>query len=59
MGPGNGNTLAEIRDRDNEQRLNAAAAAIDADPFVRDLIENFGARVSAVHHQTRAMRRRS
>ncbi|MDB5812594.1 MAG: dnaX [Betaproteobacteria bacterium] len=45
VGPGNGNTLAEIRDRDNEQKLNTAAAAIDGDPFVRDLIENFGARV--------------
>lgn len=45
VGPGNGNTLAEIRDRDNEQKLNTAAAAIDGDPFVRDLIENFGAHV--------------
>ncbi len=45
VGPSSGNTLAEIRDRDNEQKLNTAAAAIDGDPFVRDLIENFGARV--------------
>jgi DNA polymerase-3 subunit gamma/tau len=45
VGPSGGNTLAEIRDRDNEQKLNTAAAAIDGDPFVRDLIENFGARV--------------
>ncbi len=45
IGPGNGNTLAEIRDRENEQKLSTAAAAIDGDPFVRDLIENFGARV--------------
>jgi DNA polymerase-3 subunit gamma/tau len=45
VGPGSGNTLAEIRDRDNEKRLSAASAAIDTDPFVRDLIENFGARV--------------
>jgi DNA polymerase-3 subunit gamma/tau len=45
VGPGNGNTLAEIRGRENEQQLNTAAAAIDGDPFVRELIENFGARV--------------
>ena len=45
IGPSSGNTLAEIRDRDNEQKLKTAAAAIDGDPFVRDLIENFGARV--------------
>jgi DNA polymerase-3 subunit gamma/tau len=45
VGPSSGNTLAEIRDRDNEQKLNTAAAAIDGDPFVRDLIDNFGARV--------------
>jgi DNA polymerase-3 subunit gamma/tau len=45
VGPSSGNTLAEIRDRDNEQKLNTATAAIDGDPFVRDLIENFGARV--------------
>ena len=45
IGTGNGNTLAEIRDRENEQRLDKAAAAIDGDPFVRDVIEQFGARV--------------
>jgi DNA polymerase-3 subunit gamma/tau len=45
VGPGNGNTLAEIRNRENGQRLDVAAAAIDGDPFVQDLIENFGARV--------------
>ena len=44
-GDGNGNTPAEIRTRENEQRQSAAAVAIDADPFVRDLIENFDARV--------------
>ena len=45
VGTGNGNTPAEIRNRDSEQRLNVATAAIDGDPFVRDLIENFDARV--------------
>ena len=45
VGASSGNTLAAIRDRDNEQQLSQAAAEIDGDPFVRDLIENFGARV--------------
>ncbi len=45
IGNGNGNTPAEIRNREDEQQLNVAAAAIDNDPFVRDLIENFDARV--------------
>jgi DNA polymerase-3 subunit gamma/tau len=45
VGPGSGNTLAEIQDRATQQRQSAAAAAIDGDPFVRDLLENFDARV--------------
>jgi DNA polymerase-3 subunit gamma/tau len=45
VGAVNGNTLAQIQDKENQQRQNAAAAAIDSDPFVRDLIENFDARV--------------
>jgi len=45
VGPGSGNTLAEIRDVESQQRFTAAAAAIDGDPFVRDLIDNFDARV--------------
>ena len=45
IGPISGTTIAEIRDRDNEQKLTTAAAAIDGDPFVRELIENFGAHV--------------
>jgi DNA polymerase-3 subunit gamma/tau len=45
VGPSSGNTLAEIRDRDKEQKLNTAVAAIDGDPFVRELIDNFGARI--------------
>ncbi len=45
VGAGNGNTLAEIQDREIRQRQSTAAAAIDGDPFVRDLIENFDARV--------------
>jgi DNA polymerase-3 subunit gamma/tau len=44
-GTGNGNTLAEIQGRESRQRQNEAVAAIDGDPFVRDLIENLDARV--------------
>ncbi len=45
VGAGNGNTLAEIQGRENQQRQNEAMAAIDSDPFVRDLIEDLDARV--------------
>ena len=45
VGPSSGNTLAEIRGRESEQKQNTAVAAIDGDPFVRELIENFGAHV--------------
>jgi DNA polymerase-3 subunit gamma/tau len=45
VGAGNGNTLAQIQDRDKQLRQNEAAAAIDGDPFVRELIENLDARV--------------
>jgi len=45
VGAGNGNTPAQARDRENQERLNAAAATLERDPFVRDLIENFDARV--------------
>ena len=45
VGPGNGTTIAEIQDKESRQRQSAAAAAIDEDPFVRDLIENLDARV--------------
>lgn len=44
-GAGNGNTLAEIQGRESRQRQNEAMAAIDSDPFVRELIENLDARV--------------
>jgi len=45
VGAGDGNTPAQARDRENQERLNAAAATLERDPFVRDLIENFDARV--------------
>ena len=45
IGAAAGNTIAELQERENEQRKNVAAAAINSDPFVRDLIQNFDARV--------------
>ena len=45
VGPGIGNTIAEIRERENERQRNETAAAIADDPFVRDLLENLDARV--------------
>lgn len=45
VGPSNGTTIAEIQGRENQQRQSAAVAAIDRDPFVRDLIEHLDARV--------------
>ncbi len=45
IGAGNGNTPAEIHDRENQRRFNEAAAALEGDPFVRDLLDNFDAKV--------------
>jgi DNA polymerase-3 subunit gamma/tau len=45
VGEVDGKTVAAARDREQKQQLSAAAKAIDGDPFVRDVIENFGARV--------------
>ena len=45
VGASNGTTIAEIRERENEQRQTEAAAAIERDPFVKDLIDNLDARV--------------
>jgi DNA polymerase-3 subunit gamma/tau len=42
---GSGNTPAAQEDREKLRSLERAVAAIDADPFVRDLVENFDARV--------------
>ena len=42
---GSGNTPVAIEDREKQENLERAVAAIDADPFVRDLVENFDARV--------------
>jgi DNA polymerase-3 subunit gamma/tau len=47
VGTATGNTIAELQERDSKQRQSAAAAAIDDDPFIRDLIQHFDARVVA------------
>jgi DNA polymerase-3 subunit gamma/tau len=45
VGEVDGKTVAAVRDSEQKQQLSAAAAAIDSDPFVRDVIENFDAKV--------------
>jgi DNA polymerase-3 subunit gamma/tau len=45
VGEVDGQTVAAVRDREQKQQMSDAAKAIDGDPFVRDLIENFDARV--------------
>ena len=42
---GNGATLAEREDRERAARQTRATESIERDPFVRDLVENFDARV--------------
>ena len=46
VGAVDGKTVAAARDREQQQQLSAAAKSIDGDPFVRDVIENFDARVN-------------
>jgi DNA polymerase-3 subunit gamma/tau len=45
VGDGGGNSPAEISDRQNQRLQVEAVAEIEQDPFVRDLVENFDARV--------------
>jgi DNA polymerase-3 subunit gamma/tau len=45
VGNGNGNSPAELADREREQRQAQAVAEIEQDPFVRELVEGFDARV--------------
>jgi DNA polymerase-3 subunit gamma/tau len=45
IGTANGNTPAEIRQRELDQRTSKAQAAIEGDPFVRDLVEHLDAHV--------------
>ncbi|MGQ0579397.1 MAG: DNA polymerase III subunit gamma/tau [Betaproteobacteria bacterium] len=42
---GTGNTPAEIEGQERQAKLAKAIESIDADPFVRDLVDNFDARV--------------
>jgi DNA polymerase-3 subunit gamma/tau len=45
IGAETGNTPAEIREREIRKRQDEAAVAVDNDSFVRELVENFDARV--------------
>jgi len=45
LGEATGNTPAERADQVRQERQRGAIAAIDRDPFVRELVENFDARV--------------
>jgi len=45
LGQPNALTPAQLDDRDRQQKQREAVAAIDRDPFVRELVEHFDARV--------------
>ena len=45
VGEGNGSSPAALADRDRQRRHTEAIAEIEQDPFVRDLVENFDARI--------------
>ena len=45
LGEATGNTPAERADQERQLRQRGAIEAIDRDPFVRELVENFDARV--------------
>jgi DNA polymerase-3 subunit gamma/tau len=45
IGDGTGMTPAEQEDREKQEKQMQAIAAIESDPFVRDLVENFDARL--------------
>ncbi len=47
VGPTQGASLAAARSREGEKRLAKAAAAIEDDPFVRELVRDMGAEVVA------------
>jgi DNA polymerase-3 subunit gamma/tau len=44
-GQPSGQTPAELEDREREAKLRSAVQAIEGDPFVRELVESFDARV--------------
>ena len=45
VGQGDGKTVAAVRDLEQKQQQSDATQSIEGDPFVRDLIEHFDARV--------------
>jgi len=45
IGEGTGMTPAEQENREKQEKQMQAIAAIESDPFVRDLVENFDARL--------------
>jgi DNA polymerase-3 subunit gamma/tau len=45
VGDSSGRTPAEVEDRERQSRLKQAVESIDRDPFVRELVESFDARV--------------
>ena len=45
LGQPAGLTPAELEDRERQEKQREAVQAIDSDPFVRELVENFDARV--------------
>jgi DNA polymerase-3 subunit gamma/tau len=45
IGESTGRTPAEVEDRERQARLRQAVESIDQDPFVRELVEGFDARV--------------
>ena len=45
LGQPAGHTPAELEDRERQVKQREAVQAIDSDPFVRELVENFDARV--------------
>ena len=48
VGESNGNSPAEIAEREHERSQARAIAEIEQDPFVRELVENFDARVNSI-----------
>ena len=46
VGNGNGSSPAELAGREKQQRQARAVAEIEQDPFVRELVENFDARIN-------------
>jgi DNA polymerase-3 subunit gamma/tau len=45
VGEGNGDSPAALADRERQRRQSEAVAEIEQDPFVRELVENFDARI--------------